>query len=238
MKLKMRHLVSGILFIVLLVFLNHEVNAGVGGSKHDMSIFGSSNFSGTFIGDNDETCVYCHTPHASYGSQTPLWNKNLASPARNFTVYSSPTMNTTPSNPPSTISMLCLSCHDGVTAINALLNAPGSGNPAISATGSDQIGDLGPLAKWVNIGDGDPSTGAPYAIDLSDDHPVSIDYTTVADGVEFVLSPVGVNLVNNQFVECTSCHDPHNGTPDGIGGSEFMIMSNASSALCFACHIK
>ncbi|RMG05113.1 MAG: hypothetical protein D6726_01950, partial [Nitrospirae bacterium] len=100
--------------------------AGVAGSKHDFSISGTSMFSGTFTNDDDEVCVYCHTPHAALGSQTPLWNKSLNT-ANGFTMYSSSSMDATVPSQPSTISLLCLSCHDGVGAINSVLNAPGPG---------------------------------------------------------------------------------------------------------------
>jgi hypothetical protein len=41
------------------------------------------------------------------------------------------------------------------------------------------------------------------------------------------------------FVECGSCHDPHNSSTQ-IPGSQvaFLRTSNAASAVCTACHIK
>lgn len=36
------------------------------------------------------------------------------------------------------------------------------------------------------------------------------------------------------FVECASCHDPHNGTANGM----FLRAAAANSAICTACHIK
>jgi hypothetical protein len=175
--------------------------AGVQGTDHDFSITGSSGFSGSTADDNDEVCVYCHTPHGSLGAQTPLWNRTLSTDSGwGFTVYGSSTMDSVPSNPPSTISLLCLSCHDGIGAIDSVLNSPGPGSVPMTWVGSDQIGDLGPLAFWVNIGGGQPGSPAPF--DLSDDHPVAI---TWADrGAGFYANPQDASLrLFSGKIECS-----------------------------------
>lgn len=221
--------------IILLLSVSY---AGISGSNHDFSIFGASQFSGTFTGDNDEVCVYCHTPHGTTGAAVPLWNKSLAFPD-GFTVYSSDTLDSIPSATPSNISLLCLSCHDGVSAINSVLNSPGPNSPGIVATGFDQIGDLGPLGQYMNIGGGTPGVGAP--VDLSNDHPVSMDYDPVADTAleSTPLNGLDARLRNGK-VECITCHDPHNGSngANPTGEVEFLVMSNTGSAMCFSCHIK
>ena len=40
------------------------------------------------------------------------------------------------------------------------------------------------------------------------------------------------------FVECGSCHDPHNSSTQVVGQVAFLRVSNAASAVCTACHIK
>ena len=244
-----KKMVRGVLIGCLIIALSSISYAGVGGSKHDMTIAGAAGgFSGNFGGDNDEPCVYCHTPHGSYtGAQTPLWNKTLSF-ASGFTVYSSATMDSTPTNPPSTISLLCLSCHDGVGAINSILNTPGPGSTPLTVSGFDQIGDTGldPATGrpfFFNIGEGDP-TGPAAPVNLSNDHPVSINWADkgIVGAGGFLATPtaparlVSVGGVNK--VECTSCHNPHNGTAFELGGMQFMLMSNSGSALCLACHDK
>lgn len=208
------------------------------GSDHDFTISGAGNFSGNFLGDNDEPCVYCHTPHAANTTaQTPLWNKNLSFP-NGFTPYTNSTMDSSMLGTPSTVSQLCLSCHDGVGAINSVLNSPGPGTHVLDPGAfDDQIGDLGSAAATINIGEGDP--GVPGPVDLSNDHPISIVYADAggpAGGFNATPTDPRLRLLNG-MVECTTCHDPHADAP-GIGEVQFLVMSNANSAMCLACHIK
>ncbi len=57
--------------------------ASVVGSKHDLK-----------SGANTETCAFCHTPHfANAAIEAPLWNKRITNMDA-FTMYSSPTINT------------------------------------------------------------------------------------------------------------------------------------------------
>jgi len=227
---------GGITSIIMLLCIVSISYAGLSGSNHDFRLgIGGSNFAGEFSGDNDETCVYCHTPHAasSVAGMQPLWNKSNAGTA--FTPYTSSTMDALTPVSISPVSLLCLSCHDGVGAINSVLNSPGTGNPGITDGGFNAIGQLGPLAMPVNIG----GLSAPGNMDLSNDHPVSIAWP----GGDTGLNPVGSIdsrlKLRNGMVECTTCHDPHdNGTGIAVGEVEFLVMSNAGSAMCLSCHNK
>lgn len=81
-----------------------------------------------------EICVFCHTPHGGrtdvVGGGAPLWNRAL--PTSTYTMYNSPNFDSANSRigapiAPQGVSLACLSCHDGTVAIDALINAPGSG---------------------------------------------------------------------------------------------------------------
>lgn len=81
-----------------------------------------------------EVCVFCHTPHGGRtdvaGGGAPLWNRALPPTPGNFQSYTSPNFDNIQSGQtvgPKGVSLACLSCHDGVIAFDALINAPGSG---------------------------------------------------------------------------------------------------------------
>ncbi len=222
--------------IILILWIFSISFAGVSTTKHDFSFNGTSGFSGNFSGDNDEPCVYCHTPHAAstVAGMQPLWNRQNATVA--FTPYTSTTMDAATPVSISPVSLLCLSCHDGVGAINSVLNAPGSGNPAMIASGFDQIGDLGPLGDFINIG-GLSGVGS---MNLTNDHPVSIVWPAGDTGLNAMGSiDSRLKLKPGNMIECTTCHDPHNnGSGIALGEVQFLVMSNQGSAMCLSCHNK
>lgn len=80
-----------------------------------------------------EVCVFCHTPHGANlaaPGDAPLWNRLLPKgEGGNFNAYTSPNFDALGQSPgtPKGVSLACLSCHDGVIAFDALINAPGSG---------------------------------------------------------------------------------------------------------------
>lgn len=76
-----------------------------------------------------EVCVYCHTPHgANVNIAAPLWNRTIK--ATTYTTYNQ--LNTSTLTQavyqPGAASLMCLSCHDGQQAVDAVMNMPGSGN--------------------------------------------------------------------------------------------------------------
>ncbi len=207
---------------------------GVVGSKHDFSMGGTTGFRAA-NGTETEVCIYCHTPHGA--SAVPLWNRNLTSPGT-YTMYNSPTLNAALPAAPTGISLLCMSCHDGVSAINALVNY-GPNGQAPTWSGHDQLGDI------TNY---PPSSDPNLTKNLSNDHPVSFDYNAplvAADaasrGYAGLVDPTTpatiapLKLFNGKL-ECATCHDPHD---DGFPDREpFLRMSNAGSDMCLTCHIK
>jgi predicted CXXCH cytochrome family protein len=170
-----------------------------------------NNYPGVSI-PGSQVCLPCHTPHNAllFGEENVLWNH--AETGETFVMYSST------AGQPEGPSKMCLSCHDGVTAID---NYGGTGGTGITITGSANLGT-----------------------DLSNDHPIGIEYptaspaeyndpTTFAPGIG---SGPGVQLVELngvERVECTSCHEPHN---NGLGN--FLRVPIQESYLCLQCHIK
>lgn len=252
-------LILGVLFFA---YTGRNSTAAVVGGKHDLSYWGGS----AFGGGSEEVCVYCHTPHRaniSKGYTTNpnnisdtgpnlsgqfLWNRAL--PAGSFLPYTSDTYTFKANLPqPGINSLLCLSCHDGVGAMNVLLNYPLDWDPTMApGSGSNQFGDfhvndpnIGPL----NIGGasctGDECTGG---LDLRNDHPVGFNYddAQAADpGIRqrTSLPPILQKrlAISGNKVECSSCHDPHRTNLPGQDNM-FLVMDNNGSQLCLACHIK
>lgn len=276
-----------------------------------------------------EICVFCHTPHGGdVSAAVPIWNRKLNDPA----VYESTRYrhnNTTTYDAQEdvigSVTIACLSCHDGAQAIDALINAPGSG----FYTDKDTVpfGDPAYYA-WAaanrisgsDITNGALSTGIVQNLttDLRDDHPVSMQYggggVTGAAGTpsgatldpdftqagqtrtipnssgadvdvtlmgqshsaldtvfwiersdslkngaaagrdrnDVVLYTRNFNGAVQPFVECGSCHDPHNvdnptflRTSNGIPADGGQIATwypeattDPASGLCLTCHDK
>lgn len=217
------------LSVLFIFFISSGLaSAGVVGSKHDFTEWtGSSTLQST---NETEVCIFCHTPHGA--SASPLWNRNLDSSA--YTMYSSPTLTATDMpSAPTGISLLCMSCHDGVSAINVVVNY-GTVNPII-------------MKDYTKLGDVPsypPSRNPNLTKDLSNDHPVSFTYDTTLANNDGGLHDPGTNGANitplklySSKLECATCHDPHDeGTL--IGTEKFLRMSNSSSDMCLKCHNK
>ncbi|MDA8169150.1 MAG: cytochrome c3 family protein [Nitrospiraceae bacterium] len=182
------------------------------------------------------------------GSPLLLWNRNLSN-ATSFLPYVSSTMtNAGGINNIKVYSLLCLSCHDGVGALNVLTAYPRDGGTLIPISGYTRIGDLTYLPGMPdpNIGGRTPTNGQSY-INLSDDHPISIDYPisdssfqtsayVTTNGIRLYPNGSGQNI----SIECTSCHDVHNeGDSANVNGTfPFLRVTMKNSTLCLTCHIK
>jgi predicted CXXCH cytochrome family protein len=221
-----RRYVAGLAACALVLAAASTSMGGVVGSKHDFSSGNASAIWGTT--SVDQVCIFCHTPHNATVSQM-LWNRNL--PAANFKVYQSTTLNAAVGQPGQN-SLMCLSCHDGTTAIDAFVRGR-AGAPTMMAIG-DVYYPGSPYGKGMNIGGN--YAGNPNNNDLRDDHPVGFVYDAALAGADGHLSdPATVNLpLYAGKLECATCHNPH-----GVAGvPKFLRQSNTASALCVKCHVK
>lgn len=152
-------------------------------TKHNLgrtNVVGSNFFDGT-----DEICVFCHTPHGSAGdaSAAPLWNRKLAAPAT-YTTYTQTGSSTLEGTvqPVGSVSLACLSCHDGTQAMNANYNGPGAGAGAgyiASAAGGYSSASNATLMNgtWSAFGTLNmPAEIAYIGTDLRNDHPIGIPF--------------------------------------------------------------
>jgi predicted CXXCH cytochrome family protein len=130
------------------------------------------------------------------------------------------------------VSLLCMSCHDGVTAMSAYSQNTGSvdGKGVINGTGNKITGSRAALGT-----------------DLKNHHPMGFNYDQVAtDDLEIhpatdTMIPglaIGDLLYGaDRTMECVSCHDVHN-SGNEVGAERFLWKSNNGSAFCLACHNK
>jgi len=152
---------------------------GIAATKHNLR--SGTNGQNKFTSDdgNTEICVFCHTPHgADTNAAVPLWNRVLADPA-SYTTYDKLQTSTLDGKVMAvgSVSLACLSCHDGATAMSTVINAPGSGNYdpagfAMAGTWSGTNVTLGTGANAGKIAGGITLIGK----DLKNDHPIGIQY--------------------------------------------------------------
>lgn len=156
-----------------------------------------------------EVCVFCHTPHFGRVDTAPLWNRG--SSATGYVAYGT-TVGGTAITSVGGSSLACLSCHDGVTTLDNIINKPGKGSRT-NGTGADLGWVFGEIGTGDTIGDttaggstpGGATKGASRlnigadnagsrnvaAVDLSNDHPINVVY---AAGTAASLRPTGTTM--------------------------------------------
>ncbi len=250
MKTKVFKLVT----VALILLGTSSAMATITGSLHDLSATGGGTIKANAGQSNDELCVYCHTPHAANTGfvGAPLWNKAADYSANPFKMYGATATNTAgttlsgvstdvqPNNP----SKACLSCHDGVNAVNSMVNAPGSGG--YTAAGASVAFGAATAGTDVLM----PAGVTQIGTDLTNDHPISITYTAGKASLKAVgtaligtwTTPSGnqniSDLLRDSKVECSSCHDPHLGENDTFLRRTGTSFSNEGSKVCLSCHEK
>jgi len=213
MKLKKLVLISSLL--LGLIPLSKAQN--IRGSSHDFSTRTTTNLTG-------ELCIVCHAPHGTDATAVPLWNH--ATTAQSFVTYTGYNfqgINTI--TQPDGASKLCLSCHDGVSAVNQFGGKPQGTNAPNTPMRTGTASNLG--------------------TDLSNDHPISFVYNSALATLDGALkdpstatTSLGGTIATDMLdisgkVQCPSCHEVHDQTIYKFGK-----ISNAGSALCLTCHNK
>ncbi len=228
----------------------HDLTNGPDGSGTPLSVVG-------FVSDSQQRmCAYCHTPHHaivpgnpdySGADFLPLWSHQVSnisySPyaSQTFTLQGGLSMAADPLTGPS---RLCMSCHDGITAVDnyyGIFNndvmtplpiAPFTAQPVISSNGSSNhpIGFV-----MTDVIPGYPSASHPDTNIL----PLN-DNSTYNTGTAYSGTTIISRLFANLVMTCSSCHDVHN-TLNKVsyqaGESNYLLLgSRASSGLCLSCH--
>ena len=215
------------------VWAQNAHKSAIIGSAHDLTTYYWNGATTPNVTTN--LCFFCHIIHKTgVGNITTapgymLWNHTLSGVTGGSTgtygVYSSDTFNallqassgtitdlsaSNNVNTP-TVSNLCLSCHDGTVAI-ASFYVDSLGLPTNGVT-------------WGNTHGSSTNMYSGFELqDLTRSHPVNFNYTVALAGAAGggLLSPASTTSVDgyggvplyggNSLMECTTCHDPHNGT--------------------------
>jgi predicted CXXCH cytochrome family protein len=216
-----------LLIVTAILLVSGPASAGVKDTKHNFSSATAS--PNAFFFGTQQVCVFCHAVHNADPAFSPLWNHETNG-ATAYTMYTSDTMDMVQSASPHEGSLICLSCHDGTIAVNSLNNVPGpEGAGLYGSPGGQGLDGSGRIAT---------SSHAFVGTDLRDDHPVGILYDPNQDSAFHPKTGSSASypdklLDQGLYVECNSCHNPHDNT-----FTNFLTESNASSALCLRCHIQ
>ena len=234
-------LLVGVFFLVYLirtgVAAGPPISSMTGGNKHNLSSLNTAasvKFK-ALPGDPKGTqiCIFCHTPHNAT-SKLVLWNRK--DPTRIFGHYSSPQLviddpdmrGKTLYGEPKGSARLCLSCHDGETALGDVANS------------FSQIAFPAGFSKVEMM-------------NYSGHHPVSFVYNQEVLlaitqrrplSQTFKLPDPGgkVKLDGQQMMQCTSCHDPHQDWSDGTELNPDLTsrvpfwVDDKHDSVCLACH--
>ena len=211
---------------------------GVVGSKHDMNVL-----VGAKPDSKGRVCAFCHTPHHKLESgalldYNPLWSHTINNTAvisqntyKSVTFDSQDQMSIT--DPLTGPSRLCMSCHDGIIAVDQ--------HYGIAGTVVKDSDSFGGIAIYKGS-------------DLSNDHPIGFDLNAITgrDGgirtdllttnpalkdkkIQDLGFKTGVGVVSVSIMTCASCHDVHN--KDNVD-SAFLYEVQAGSKFCLMCHDK
>lgn len=172
-------------------------------------------------------CAYCHVPHHAEGSVLApgaLWDAISAD--KTFKPYESATFDAAVPDNLIGATRICLSCHDGTIA-----------------------SDSHPSLRQDSFG----GTGVGAQTDLSNDHPIGIDYVAVVEANSGYKSPKALWLDGNgvvtvqsvlhegRYITCATCHDMHNKhnvSDENFTYNYFVYSRQAKSSLCLSCHDK
>ncbi len=203
---------------------------GIGGSRHNLGSFGAH-----VISDGTtEICVFCHAPHHG-GTHAPLWNKGVPT---GFTSYGT-TIAGTSVGAPGGATLACLSCHDGVSTLDTLINAPGKGNGGSNNKTATDF-NWGWSEDGTALGDTLTSTRLGIGTNLQDDHPVSVTYTAGKASLRATSTDIaGVDLTAD--LHSTNDNIAQNrwavgGTVAGPGDATIADLLRGGKVECSSCH--
>ena len=248
------------MLLLVVAFRPGQARAGFVGSKHDLSARSGSADAGADVVETD-LCVFCHTPSGVADRETdPLWVPSSAGDGYQRYADLGTAMLGGKSRVVGSVSISCLSCHDGTQAADAIINAGGSGPgfwvPGSGFAASDWLRGHPVNVEYARgacngvVGGCDPTAPGPAGADFNPASYANINGvpqwwvdtrggTALREKSDMILytrgSGNGAGGNRSPSVECASCHDPHNADSTPVS---FLRMNNAGSHICSSCHAK
>ena len=183
---------------------NGDAANGIGSSRHNLGGLGEH----ITTAATTEICVFCHTPHHTNTANNlkPMWNRGTSAPA-SFTAYGTTLGGTSvASSDIGSTSLACLSCHDGVTTFDNIVNAPGK--KGVVTGGSDlgwSFSDVGlPASDFMT------SSRLNIGLNLSNDHPVSVVYNADRAGLRPTNTVISTINLTADLATSSSTYDNGN----------------------------
>ncbi len=213
---------KGSIFVAALLWVAPTLALGgtIANTPHDLSSVSTGpNKSAT----QSDTCVFCHISHnGAPGSNRPLWSHTMTTTNLSWT----PTTTVRGTVVPTLISSVqlqgsrgCMSCHDGTIALGDLITGNGG-----TVTGPN-LNASGKLATGINL---------LTPTSMQTNHPLGVSMPAAATGFtayKTVAPGTAVNYDANGYVQCDSCHNPHDN-----GNTKFLKINPAGGAICLTCH--
>jgi hypothetical protein len=228
--------------------------AGIGGTRHDFTSFNAGGNSVT-VG----ACTFCHTPHKAIQTRL-LWNHTLSSQTFTWDIATTTGGTTMPSIAPAWQgpSKFCLSCHDGTVAIGDVAWFRAASHTGASAINTTTVGGAYRIAQAGGAMAGNHPVAHPFPFNgaVSTYNSVTTGAAALASGWKTDPTLTGIRLftdtggnvaagtaAGSTGIECSSCHDPHNGT--GVQDVYFLrgridgnVSTGATAYICLKCHTK
>ena len=249
---------------------NNTPGTGVINTSHDMRLISG------VVDPQNRVCAFCHTPHHAFQAgdvqnggtiptdvvYLPLWSHAITADMT-YQIYGTGIVtpfNNLGGNSPAPggdplygDSRLCMSCHDGVTAMNAYYQA------AID----------GPASPKFMPNPGTQFNNKVIEHDLNRTHPIGFNMLDVVPGQGGTYSDPGIKTLTSSsmyvgntnanvtifnrlagyvdggnvgILTCSTCHDVHNTLNKGIntsgGSGYFLLGSQDGSGICLSCHTQ
>jgi Doubled CXXCH motif (Paired_CXXCH_1) len=183
-KLTRQQWITGVLacattLLVATIAQSQTPTVGIYTTKHNLG--NTSTAGNNRTTSTEEVCVFCHTPHGadnSFPASPPLWNKSIPTGAT-YTPYNTAFSSSIDGQvlAAGSVSVACLSCHDGTQAMDNIINSTGSGNYDPTGGGADGLGYSWAGSPRIDAGGAGRLTGlANLTNDLTNDHPIGIEY--------------------------------------------------------------